>query len=247
MVDFRFICRILFKRLPGSVAGFLGLIFCSYVPGFAQKESLRLSSQEKLQDDSIKIYKEKHVAFDFQFDNRNSFIKNNAVNIQGINIGLDYASGVRWGIGAYRIIQPSRRYLMVDKQKVATNRELDLYFVTPNFQYTFFRRKWIETSVVLEVGFGKIVYKVLSEDLSKILRERKGFFIPAGAGLDVLITPIRWAGVEGLIGYRKSLKTYDINQDFDGIFYSYGIKIFIGAILDDLKYHAAKKKYKKGK
>lgn len=222
---------------------FIILLFLS-LPCFGQ-ESFRLSSQQNLHGDSARIYKQKKLTFDFQFDNRNSFIRNNAVNIQGLNMGFNFASGIRWGIGAYKIIKPFQLYRNVDQQQVTTNRELDLTYVTPNFQYTFFDRKWIQASVILEVGFGTVEYKILNKDKSIVLREKRGFFLPGSSGLDVLIIPFRWFALEGLIGYRKSLRTYEINKDFDGIFYSYGVKVFLGSILKDLRYHSAKRKHKK--
>ena len=104
---------------------------------YAQKENLTLDFGDKVREDSLKIYKAKKIAFDFQLDNRNSFIKNQAISIQGINVGLNFASGVRWGIGAYRVIRPFQTFRAVDNQKITTNKELDLYYITPNFQYTF--------------------------------------------------------------------------------------------------------------
>jgi hypothetical protein len=218
----------------------LSLVYSSSC--YSQKESLTLDFRSKLKEDSLKLYQPKKVTFDFQFDNRNSFIKNAAISIKGINLGFNFISGVRWGIGFYKVIRPFQTFRSVDKQNIVTNRELDLYYVTPNFQYTFIDNKWIQTSVNLEIGIGKIDYKIFNEGHTAVVRDKTGSFIPSGAGVEVLITPIRWAGLDGMIGYRKSLKSYDINQDFDGMYYSYGLKVFLGVIYTDLKYHHHKKK-----
>jgi len=229
-------------RIPPLLKAFALLLgLSSNFLCFGQKENVTLDFRERIRNDSLKIYRTKKIAFDFQFDNRNSFIRNKAISIQGINIGLNFSSGVRWGIGGYRVIRPFQTYSSIDNQKITTNRELDLYYVTPNFQYNFIEKKWIEVSVLLEIGFGNIDYKIYSENYIK-LREKKGFFIPSGIGTEVLIIPIRWIGLDGMIGYRKSLKSYEINADFDGMFYSYGVKAFLGVIYHDLKYHHRKKK-----
>lgn len=226
---------------PVSKAIILLLCLLGTITCFAQKENVTLDFRERIRNDSLKIYRTKKISFDFQFDNRNSFIRNKAISIQGINIGLNFASGVRWGIGGYRVIRPFQTYSSVDNQKITTDRELDLYYITPNFQYTFINRKWIQTSVNLEIGFGNVDYKIYSESHTK-LREKKGFFVPSGIGTEVLLIPIRWIGLDGMIGYRKSLKSYEINADFDGMYYSYGVKVFLGVIYHDLKYHHHKKK-----
>lgn len=218
-------------------------IFLFIIPGlcYGQKENITLDFRDRIHEDSLKIYKTKKISFDFQFDNRNSFIQNKAISIQGINIGLNFASGVRWGIGGYRVIRPFQTYKSVDAQKITTYKELDLYYITPNFQYTFIDKKWIQSSVNLEIGFGSIDYKIYNEGHTKE-RDKKGFFLPSGAGVEVIIIPIRWIGLDGMIGYRKSLKSYEISTDFDGMYYSYGLKVFLGVIFHDLKYHHHKKK-----
>ena len=48
---------------------------------FGQKENVTLDFRERIRNDSLKIYRTKKIAFDFQFDNRNSFIRNKAISI----------------------------------------------------------------------------------------------------------------------------------------------------------------------
>lgn len=208
------------------------------------KDSIEILT-DKLVIDSLRLYVPKHLLFDFQFDNRNSFIRNRAINIQGINPGILIDQQFRWGLGLYRVIAPyqkfeSRKASSISDGDEITDRELDMYFIMPNFRYLFINRKWIQTGVELAIGFGAINYSISSEDS---FVKKYGTFIPAGGGIETVIIPVRWIGLGGSIGYRKSLKTYDINADFDGMYYSYGVKVFVGLILKDLKYKSLKKHY----
>lgn len=122
-----------------------------------------------------------------------------------------------------------------------TNRELDMYFAMPNFRYIFLNKKWIQAGAELAIGFGMIDYTIKNEAETRVLVHKDGLFIPSGAGVELVLIPIRWVGLGGSIGYRKSLQTYDINADFDGMYYSYGVKVFIGTIYKDLKFRSWRK------
>ena len=205
--------------------------------------------ERQLQQDSLRIYAPKKVTFDFQIDNRHSFIQNKAIIIEGFNPAIVLNQKFRLGIGLYRVIQPyemfrSTRKSSVNTSAVVTNRELDLYFATPNFRYIFFQRRWMQASGEVAVGFGTIDYTIKNENNTKVLSSKSGLFIPAGIGVEAVFTPVRWMGLGGSIGYRKSLKTYDINGDFDGFYFSYGVKVFLGTIYKDLRHHAQKKKFR---
>lgn len=223
------------------------LALCTY-NCLAQQDSILMRFREQRHIDSAAIYTPKKVSFDFQFDNRHSFIQNKAVTIQGFNLAVLIRQKYRWGIGLYQVIHPYQAFRSTKKSSaitpsIFTNRELDLYFVTPNFRYIFFRRTWIEASGELAVGFGTIDYTIKNENNTQVLSSKKGLFVPAGIGLELVFIPLRWLGASGSLGYRKSLKTYDINGDFDGLYFSYGVKIFLGTIYKDLKFHAKKKNY----
>ena len=55
----------------------------------------------------------------------------------------------------------------------------------------------------------------------------------ARAGLSVLVKPFRWVGVSGSVGYRKSVFEIDYKEDFDGLYFSYRLNVFVGAIWRD--------------
>ena len=171
-------------------------------------------------------------------DNRNSFIGSSAVKIYGLNVGVRFhRNKYRLGLGIYALRRNyeqlyfySRRYQAQD----TLSPTLSLFFMTPNFAYTFYNSRWLELSVPVEVGFGTSHFTVRNAK-EQVVRERKGLFVPAEIGLGILLKPTRWVGIGGLIGYRKSLAEVDFKGDFDGLFYSYRLNIFLGNILQDVR------------
>ena len=110
--------------------------------------------------------------------------------------------------------------------------QLDLTFLTPNVSYVFFQRPWLEISLPLEVGLGRSHYTV-TDQTGKTTTDSRGLFVPVEAGVSVLVRPFRWVGVSGSVGYRKSVFEIDYKEDFDGLYFSYRLNVFVGAIWRD--------------
>ncbi|CAN5269191.1 hypothetical protein BH09BAC3_BH09BAC3_23580 [soil metagenome] len=219
-------------------------VFCSYSQE-SRKDSLIAILDNSLYVDSLRLYSPKYRTFDFQLDNRNSFIRNRAINIWGINGAIIINQRFRYGLGIYRVVTPFAPFTSLKKSSISdsddlTERQLDMFFVMPNFRYMFIHRKWVRASLEAAIGFGAVNYNISYQPDSAFVK-KYGTFIPAGAGVELVLIPYRYIGLMGSIGYRKSLKTYDINADFDGMYYSYGVSIFVGTILKDIRY----KKWKK--
>ncbi|MGI4744136.1 MAG: hypothetical protein ACRYG7_53985 [Janthinobacterium lividum] len=174
-------------------------------------------------------------------DNRNSFVQASAVRIIGLNVGVvPRGKPYRLGVGAYTLRRSySQLYTYSgkgknQKLKDTLTPELNLTYFTPNFTYTFFRRRFIELSVPVDVGLGRSHYTITDEH-SKVTTDNLGLFVPAEIGLSVLLKPTRWVGVSGAAGYRLSLKEIDYKEDFNGWYYSYRLNLFVGNIWHDLR------------
>ncbi len=176
-------------------------------------------------------------------DNRNSFVQESAVRIIGLNVGvMPRGKSYRLGLGAYTL---RRSYAELytysgkgkkQKLKDTLTPELSLTYFTPNFTYTFFHSRFVELSVPVDIGLGRSHYTVTDEN-GNLTTDDKGLFIPAEAGLGVLLKPTRWVGVSGAAGYRLSLKEIDYKEDFDGWYYSYRLNLFVGNIWHDWRAH----------
>ena len=175
-------------------------------------------------------------------DNRNSFVQASAVRIIGVNIGLTpRGKRYRLGLAGYTL---RRSYAQLytysgkgkkQKLKDTLTPELSLTYFTPNFAYIFYRTRWLELSVPIDVGLGRSHYTVTDQD-GKTTTDTKGLFFPAEVGLGVLLKPTRWVGLSGAVGYRMSLKEIDYEEDFNGWYYSYRLNLFVGAIWHDVKH-----------
>lgn len=183
----------------------------------------------------------RRVGFVLSLDNRNSFVQSSAVYIIGLNAGL-VLPGQRWrvGLGGYTLRRDyADQFVYQYKNGKRTKKiadtltpQLSLTYLTPNISYVFFQRRWLEISIPLEAGLGRSHYTETDQNGNTQV-DNHGLFVPIEAGLAVLVRPIRWVGVSGSVGYRKSVLETDYKDDFDGMYFSYRLNVFVGAIWRD--------------
>src|ERR1700733_15070542 len=103
-----------------------------------KRDSLIRIAKDVLYMDSLRLYQRRKASFDFQLDNRNSFIRNQAIEITGFNPAVIINQKFRYGFGVYFVKFPYENFQSAKKTSVTTantptNRELSLFFATPNF------------------------------------------------------------------------------------------------------------------
>lgn len=183
----------------------------------------------------------RRVGFVLSLDNRNSFVQASAVYIIGLNAGVVLPNR-RWrvGLGGYTLRRDyADQYVYQYKNGKRTRKiaetltpQLSLTYLTPNVSYVFFQRRWLEVSVPLEAGIGRSHYSETDQNGNTHV-DNKGLFVPLEAGLAVLVKPLRWVGVSGSVGYRLSVLETDYKDDFDGMYFSYRLNVFVGALWRD--------------
>lgn len=177
-----------------------------------------------------------HRELSVVLDNRNSFLRESAVKIIGLNVGVKLNPRWRLGLGAYTLRRDYAEQFLYNKSRKVTARlapDLSLTYLTPNLTWTFWWRHYFEVSVPLDVGLGRSHYTLYNETKNVVVQERRGLFVPAEIGLGVLLKPTRWVGLSGLAGYRKSVLEIDFKDDFDGWYYGYRLNLFVGNLWAD--------------
>ncbi|HXB41759.1 MAG TPA: hypothetical protein VNZ49_14560 [Bacteroidia bacterium] len=208
----------------------------------AQLDSLK----EKLKKDSAWIFRYRKVAPLIGFDNRNTFIQNNApVNLQGIQLGVVLYERHSLAIGAYEIRASSKKAARKGDKNKTEKVSLDLRYITLFYQYNFVNTRWWQIGIPIEVGVGKFSISV-TDSVNHLL---KGYpftrgMTPVGIGLDVTFFPLTWLGLNVTGGYRKVFDN-EPRLNFSGAFYSYGVAVDFGFFLHKTFYYFKKNKYRK--
>jgi hypothetical protein len=155
---------------------FFLLFSLQYQSTFSQNSSQNDSNANK----SV----EKKWEFDFQLDQRTSFLEakqysGSPIRVFGFTFGWTYQHRWRVGLGAYFIRNlDGKAYLLKHSPQIESaapnarilgtgpNRfylaqnSLQMYYITPSLEYIFYKSKWLDLSLPFEVGIGYSKFKL---------------------------------------------------------------------------------------
>jgi hypothetical protein len=185
------------------------------------------------------------VRFLFKLDDRITVVRTDAVDVTGLQIGLQKRRCKYW-LGYAFINAPTKTRIFTERKqntgippdanaKIDTIKiNLDLKFLTVAPEYVFVWRKYYEISAAIGVGCG--VYEIERKISSATSTStNRSIFIPIEPALKLAIKPTRWAGFSASIGYRETLSLANSNFNYSGLFYSYGISVYIGNLFEDFQ------------
>lgn len=208
-----------------------------------------LNAQTKAQraqfiKDSTHIARIKLVRPQLRADNRNIFIKGQTLTINGFDAGVMLKEKLRLTLGYYWL----NNKLSANKKVIDTieyQREIKLKYVSINTEFIYKNTRFFSLGMPLEFGFGNNTLNYINESGESNGERHSGFLFISDFGLSVTFKPIRWVGLKGIVGYRKTIFNQVKDFDFDGVFTSIGLNADFNEILKDIQMYRLKKKYKK--
>lgn len=172
------------------------------------------------------------LGFALNWDARNTFIKDKRVNIFGVNSGIVFGKkrnqitvGYYWlNFNSYLKLLNFRR----NNSKLVNldyYTKTDLYFLSLMYWKNFIETRRWRVSMPVEVGIGAT--KNQGTDLLTDIQiwKRKDFFLPIQTGLYVKWKATRWIGISVQGGYRYALIAQNIQENYDGFYYSFGLEL----------------------
>ncbi|MBO0935654.1 hypothetical protein J2I47_03750 [Fibrella sp. HMF5335] len=173
-------------------------------------------------------------------DFRDSFLERQHVNVWGVNAGIEFGEKRhQLTLGYYWLSYATYLQLINWRRDAARRINLDYYTRTDlwfmNIQYWWNltnNRHWM-VSFPVELG-GGVAY-ALPQSLGPdqpIDRTHRSFFVPVQVGAYAQWKATRWAGLSIQGGYRRAIFQTDINQHFNGVYYSVGVSVFPALVTD---------------
>jgi hypothetical protein len=194
--------------------------------------------------DSIYIMRVKLVRPQLRGDNRNLFYKNQIITINGLDAGVLLRDKLRLTLGYYATVNNLK-----DDRKVVNGvdweRQLKLQYIGFNTEIIYKNTRFLTLGLPVEFGYGRNSLQYINSLTKEAeIKESSGIFL-TDFGLSMTFKPIRWIGVKGVVGYRKTLFNQVSNFHFDGPFASIGLNADIREVIKDVQMFKLKKKYKK--
>ncbi|RRB17131.1 hypothetical protein [Larkinella knui] len=216
-----------------TVLIYSGLIWLGLTAGVAQTvaEKPPVDSLAKSQTATTQHYP---VRWTVNLDFRDSFVNRHHVNVWGVNTGLVFGpKRHQITIGYYWLTYNSYLHL-IDLHRNAAKRlnlayytKTDMAFGSVMLWHNFINnRRWM-FSIPVELGAGRAT--AVSTDTktdSATGRSRWDFFMPVQVGVYGQWKASRWIGLSSQIGYRISIFQTNVNQHYNGSYYSVGTVIY---------------------
>jgi hypothetical protein len=214
--------------MPSKISIFLALIFLPILIASGQ-ENLNIRENS----DSLK----KKPEFVFQIDQRNSFIRSQAVSINGLLFGLDYRGKNQYSIGIYTLSPWNKPLPQMVNDSVTEDKKFNLYFLSFGYTPTLFRIKKFKITLPVEIGFGYAYAKVDRYLNNHEYKAKKSTdFIPAQIGIFLDYKVAKWGSLVGSVGYRKLIleRLFAAKVNYNGFYFNFGLNLYfdqVGSIL----------------
>jgi hypothetical protein len=195
--------------------------------------------------DSLKIVDPKLARPQVKFDNRQTFCEGQWLAINGFDAGVLLKEKMRLTLGYYKLQQDLNAYRQTI-DSLDYGRLLKMTYGTINTEIIYTNKRYYSLGMPLEIGAGINELKYKNYTTDEITNTERGFVAMAHFGLSATFKPIRWVGLKGIVGYRKTLFNQVKNFSFDGIFTSLGLNVDFREIIKDIQMIRLRKKYNRG-
>jgi hypothetical protein len=181
--------------------------------------------------DTIRLYMKNKPAFMVDFDSKNTFISGRGVPVRGIKAGITYKNKISYMLGWYFItpkLTGQSTFFKGTVREITFNTTLRMHYASLIAEYGFYRdARWL-LYLPVQIGFGEAIKTYQSQILPDHF-DHKSYFVPLEAAITGSYRVWKFVGLSGAIGYRRAFSTNTIREeDFNGLTYSLGIKIWIG-------------------
>ena len=204
---------------------FIFFLFIITFQVFSQTDTLHYLSKTKPK-----------TTFVINADFRQSFVKNSPITIYGGYFGLKFKQKNLYSLGFYVLADSSKqRYKNKNlTQAIPVNDEVSLWFLSFGYTRTIYDGRIFKVDIPAEIGFGNGSTGIYNVD-GTVLRIVNSKVYPLQIGLSTTIKVTRWFGVHLQAGYRDMLGKSLFQNDYSGLYYTYGINFNFGRIYQDLK------------
>jgi hypothetical protein len=195
--------------------------------------------------DSLDIVKVKLVRPQFRFDNRQTFVGKQTLQISGFDAGVLLSEKLRVTLGYYTMSDRLKQFDEI-KDGAEFGRLVDLKYGSLNTELIFRDTRFLSFGMPLEIGAGVNTFENRNITTGELVDRQSGVVAFANFGMTATFKPMRFLGLKAMIGYRKVAYNKVKDYDFDGFFTGIGLNIDVHAITTDVKMYRLKKRYHRG-
>lgn len=158
-----------------------------------------------------------------KIETRNSFITSEIVKVRALKIGLNFNKTTQIGI-SYNWLK-GKTYIQNRDSSI-----LKMNYISPFFEYVFYRDKHFILSIPVLIGIGNTKYKSKEN-----IKFNKSFLMTYEPGLTLEYKFLKYFGIGTGIGLRLAIKENNtVTEQLNSPTYILKFKIYFGEIVNDL-------------
>lgn len=189
--------------------------------------------------DSIAQHLNVKPKFSARFDSRNSFIASQRARIFGVKIGWEYNDAIKLGIGFNRLnTKISKPKYFINNETLAVDTlesVLKFEYLSPFFEYVFFKTKRWEHAIPVQIGIGNSRYEYIDKK-GIVHYENYRPIILYEPAMTTQFKIFPWIGLGAGVGYRLILVgNRQINENLNSPIYILRVKVFLGDLYRGIK------------
>lgn len=227
-----------------SVTTVFGVFLLLFIVSATEYRAQNKMTRKTFLADSLKIIKTKLVRPQFRFDNRLVFVKGQPLNITGFDAGVLLKNKLRLALGYYSVSDKLSSFNKTIGQDKYQGR-YDLKYVALNVEFIYLNKRFFSLGMPLEFGFGNNSLYYRSELANLESEKESGVVALSYFGLSGTFKPIRWIGLKGAVGFRKTFYDQVKSLSFDGLYTSVGLSVDVWEVIKDIRLFKLKKRYRK--
>jgi hypothetical protein len=194
---------------------------------------------DSLQESEKSFIKPK-MNFVINADFRQTFVKNSPITIYGGYAGLRFKDKHLISLGYYTLADSSKQRFKTQNKKQAApsappqdvSADVSLWFLSLGYTRTVYNGKIFKIDIPIEIGVGEGSQGIYNAE-GKLLQLTTGNVFPLQAGVSTTIKLTRWFGVHLQAGNREILGKSLFQNQYSGLYYTYGISLNFGKIYQD--------------
>lgn len=194
------------------------LLLCACIKSDGQSINLSDSLRHVLRNKPVPTVK---------LDSRNSFITGQSARIYGVKIGLSYIKRLSFGLGYNWLLNDFETQVSLPTGVV--NGNVEMRYIAPFVDYSFFKKGPWEANVPVQLGFGRSFIKLGSDAGNSVVSS--GGIVLYEPSMTVEYKILNLIGVGGGLGYRIMLKNNKlIDEQFSSPVYVIRLRIIFDEV-----------------
>ena len=180
--------------------------------------------------DSIRYAMKSRPILTGGFDNKNTFVSGSGAPINGLEIGVSFGSKISYMVGYYFLKKPIEGIATLNRgtmHEITYATKVQFSYFSFIAEYTLYKKGRWSVYMPLQLGIGKASKRYFEKNIEAFQKQNN--ILPIELSVTGNYRIWKFVGVSGGLGCRTALGANIIkDEDFSGLTYSLGVKIWFG-------------------